>query len=244
MKAEEYAAMAACEERHWWYVALREWLFQRLAEVYPKTHPSNLRLADVGCGTGMTSAALASQGFRVFSADPSPHAVRFAKERGLEQVETAMAQRLPWEDASFDGVIFHDVAYLLDDATLTAALLEISRVLRRGGHLFCQWADHEWLRSAHDDAVGTVKRRSHREMKAFFKAAGFSVERITPRYFLPSPAMIAVKLLRRSATGSDVTPPPKHLNALLTALMQIENALAKHIDLPFGISAYAILRKP
>jgi ubiquinone/menaquinone biosynthesis C-methylase UbiE len=85
---------------------------------------------EIGCGEGfLLSAINASEKTAV---DISAEALRKARLRTKAHYAVALAERLPFPDASFDMVVSVGVMeHFLDD---TEATREISRVLRSGGH--------------------------------------------------------------------------------------------------------------
>ena len=94
---------------------------------------------EVGCGTGAVTRALASvpETESVVGLDPSPGFLVVARElaegtANLEFVE-GDAKALPFEDGSFDAVVFHTTLCHVPDPDV--ALGEALRVLRPGGRL-------------------------------------------------------------------------------------------------------------
>lgn len=90
------------------------------------------RLADIGGGTGNYALALEREGWEPVVVDRSPGMLARAAAKGLETIE-ADAQRLPFEDASFDAVTM--ISMLHHVADRRAALAEARRILRPRGRL-------------------------------------------------------------------------------------------------------------
>lgn len=98
---------------------------------------------DVGCGTGLLTAELVRrvEPSSVTAVDPSESFVEAVRERqpGVT-VERAVAEQLPFPDASFDAAIAQLVVHFMDDPV--AGLREMARVTRQGGIVAaCVW-DH------------------------------------------------------------------------------------------------------
>jgi SAM-dependent methyltransferase len=90
------------------------------------------RLADIGGGTGNYALALRREGWEPVVVDRSAEMLARAAAKGLETVE-ADAQRLPFEDESFDAAIMISMLHHVEDRG--AALTEARRILRAGGRL-------------------------------------------------------------------------------------------------------------
>jgi demethylmenaquinone methyltransferase/2-methoxy-6-polyprenyl-1,4-benzoquinol methylase len=92
--------------------------------------PTGLVL-DLACGTGDLSRLARKEGYRVIGADLS--AGMLAANRAGVPVLEADVSRLPFADATFDGVV---CGYALRNFTdLAVALTETARILRPGGRL-------------------------------------------------------------------------------------------------------------
>jgi SAM-dependent methyltransferase len=102
------------------------------------------RLLDIGAGTGELALRAATRGARVVAVDLAPGMVESVRERAAAagvavEAQVADAERLPYDDASFDvvassfGVIFAPDQH--------AAADELARVCRSGGRLgLAGWA--------------------------------------------------------------------------------------------------------
>jgi ArsR family transcriptional regulator len=116
-------------------------------------------LLDVGTGTGRIAELLAPQARHVTAFDKSPEMLRLARTRlqnlpaeALDLVQGDFTG-LPFADAGFDTVVFHQVLHYAQEPEL--ALAEAARVCRAGGTLaVVDFAAHdrEELRSQHAHA--------------------------------------------------------------------------------------------
>lgn len=102
------------------------------------------RVLDAGCGRGEVLLACASAGADVAGLDYSEAAVEITQEV-LSGVAGADVRRgdvtaLPWDDHSFDAILFGDVIEHLDPDQAVAAIRELRRVLRPGGRLLVHTA--------------------------------------------------------------------------------------------------------
>ncbi len=85
---------------------------------------------DVAAGTGLLSRLLAARGYRVVALDQCPEMLARAVERGSTALR-ARAERLPFGDATFDGLTFTYLLRYLGEPGAT--LGELVRVVRPGG---------------------------------------------------------------------------------------------------------------
>jgi SAM-dependent methyltransferase len=92
------------------------------------------KVLDVGCGEGRFCRMLKQNGVLSTGIDPTPALVAAARARdpGSVYIEAA-AERLPFEDESFDMVVSY--LSLIDISHVQAAIREMVRVLQPGGTL-------------------------------------------------------------------------------------------------------------
>lgn len=99
--------------------------------------PAEWDVADLGCGTGSTAAALAPHVRTVVGVDQSAAMLRAARKRTVEFANVDLRQgsleALPLDDDSVDGVLL--ILALTYVADPRRALREASRVLRSGGRV-------------------------------------------------------------------------------------------------------------
>jgi ubiquinone/menaquinone biosynthesis C-methylase UbiE len=145
---------------------------------------------EVGAGNGLNFAHYPPQVTRVLAVEPDPHLRRIA-EREAEAVEVpvevtaGIADHLPAADATFDAAIASLMLCSVPDQH--AALAEIRRVLRPGGHLrFLEHvrAETPGLRRVQRVLDATVYPflaggcHSGRDTAAAITAAGFTIDRL------------------------------------------------------------------
>jgi len=92
------------------------------------------RALSVGCGSGLLEMILRdSHDIEVhFGVEPAHGMAKIAEKRGME-VRIGSAESLPFDDESFDTVLFNGTPSYIGD--LEGAFREAFRVLRPGGHV-------------------------------------------------------------------------------------------------------------
>ncbi|MEK6323476.1 MAG: methyltransferase domain-containing protein [Acidobacteriota bacterium] len=245
MRDEEYRAMFELEERLWWYEGMRAVTASVLGpELGDK---KDQRLLDLGCGTGYSLVWLRER-FKfseVYGIDLSPNAAAFWQARGLNTVALASANKLPFRESEFDLVTCFDVIYQLDDERASAAVSEMHRVLKPGGLLFIREPAYQWMRGAHDVAVGTHRRYTLTDLRRLLRAHGFKLRRSTYAntllFWEAAPHRLLSRL--RGSTESDVKPVPRWLNTVLGAVLRLEARMLGRVAFPFGLSAITLAEK-
>ena len=93
---------------------------------------AGMRIADLGCGSGIFTDLLQHRGLRCVGIDLSPRLIETARRNypDIEFVEGDV-ENLPFPDGSFDGVLLSGIIHHLPDASRCAA--EVSRILRPNG---------------------------------------------------------------------------------------------------------------
>jgi len=129
--------------------------------------PARGQALDIGCGAGHLSFALAPHLARVVAVDPSAPMLatvrQAALDRGCAHIETVQssAEQLPFPDASFDLVCSRYSAHHW--TRLEAALAEMRRVLKPGGHLMLidVQGEEDALVDSHLQTIELLRDRSH-----------------------------------------------------------------------------------
>ena len=99
----------------------------------------DVRLLDVGCGTGEFCALAAARGAAVCGIDAGQGMVEVARRRLPEaDLRVGAMESLPWDDGTFDVVTACNALQFA--ASFEAAVAEAARVTRPGGLLaVCNW---------------------------------------------------------------------------------------------------------
>jgi len=115
--------------------------------------PADLRVADIGTGTGILAAELARLGIRVVAVDQSPRMLDAARAKldseGVRGVELRRgeASALPLGDDEVDAAFAHMVLHYLPSPA--DAVREMARITRPDGHVVVVdfvGHDREWMR--------------------------------------------------------------------------------------------------
>jgi SAM-dependent methyltransferase len=229
------------EDRHWWFRSRRRviWALVRRAQL-----PASPRILDAGCGTGRNLMELAELG-PAEGVDISPHAVEFCQRRGLDGVQLAPLEDLPFEDGRFDLLVATDVIeHLPDDGP---ALAEMRRVATPGARLIITVPAYNWLWSQHDTSWHHYRRYTRPLLRKRVRMQGW--EPIVGTYFYSSmlPPVAAVRTFQRFRTNgrakSDLHLSPPALNSFLEMPVRGEAALIERgVSLPAGVSLGMVCR--
>ncbi len=139
------------------YHALIDELELSVVEPYAK----NKRVLEAGCGTGLILERIDRVASEAIGVDLSRGMLGHARERGLSVVQASVTA-LPFADSSFDTVCSFKVLAHVPD--IDAALAELVRVTRPGGHLVLEFYNRLSLRYAARALAGARRiGRAHDE---------------------------------------------------------------------------------
>ena len=211
---------------------------------------SGARILDCGCGTGSNLRMLADFG-RPVGFDLTGTGVRFARSHG-HRVARASIGAIPFRTGAFALVTSFDVFQCLPEDVEAAAIAEMSRVLQPGGWLLLHVAALEILHGKHSVLSEEVRRYTAPRLRSIVERGGFRVERLTYDHMTLLPMMLPVRAWHRltarggavEAGEGEITVPPSPVNAALTALVSLEAAALRAVDMPIGSSLMCLARKP
>ncbi len=238
MEASYGSDYDALYHHHWWWRARESIL---LEEIRALSLPTGASILDVGCGNGLFLPKLA----------------RFGRVEGIEVDASLVRDDAPLRDAIhleplghpvyagrlFDLVTALDVIEHLDDDRGFVRLL--AERVRPGGHLLVTVPAFPILWDVHDE-INHHRRRYRREGLRQLLAPYGDLRSL--RFLFPSlfAAKVAVAWRNHHAREALVQAslPPPLLGRALAAFLRAEDAVARHLRLPFGTSLLALLRIP
>lgn len=230
MELQEYDLMYRLENTHWWFLGKRKFI----TAVFPKV--KRVKILDIGCGTGGTTKFLKNYG-EVVGLEANPLAQSLARKRGLKII-SGTAEKLPFENESFDVVTIFDVLYHQNIGSDIKVLKEAYRVLKPQGYLVVTDCALPFLKSPHDEVMQARERYTKKELTQKIEKAGFKVEKASYVFFLVFPLTLFKRLLDRltKSHSSNVSPVPKPLNNLLLVICYLEAWLLSITAFPWGSS--------
>ena len=241
MREEAYHALHALEEQHWWYVGARA-IYRTLLEIGWGPPLGARRMLEVGSGSGGNLALLSEYGPTV-GLEPSPLALRLARQRPLGALVQGRAEALPFARRAFDGVHLLGVIEHLDQDE--AALREAARVCRPEGAVTLLTSAVPLLWSHHDEANRHRRRYSRRQLQARLERAGLLPLRLSYQNFFTFLPTLLVRLWQRRRAQPpryDMGRPPAPVNMLLIWLLRLEAWLIRFLPLPIGVDLVAVCR--
>ena len=230
MEATEIRKLATLEDTHWWYAERRALLAHEIEGITPGV------ALDIGAAGGGNTRVLRAHGWRATALEYSQDGAEVARDRGIPVIR-ADGCALPLASGSLDLVVAFDVLeHIADDKS---AASEIARVLAPGGTALVAVPADPRLWSAHDEAVGHVRRYTRETLTATLASAGLTLVRMRSWNVLLRPI---VAWRRKRSTGSDLERLPATVNLGLRAIVAVERYLP--VGRLSGVSLIARVRRP
>ncbi|HEY3881493.1 MAG TPA: class I SAM-dependent methyltransferase [Trebonia sp.] len=219
------------EDRHWWYRERRNLLARELRRL-----PNPGLALDIGAAGGGNTRVLREFGWRPMALEYAPTAAVAARQRGLD-VLRGDAREMPVRTGSMNLVTAFDVLEHIEEDYLAVA--EITRVLQPGATALIAVPADMALWSAHDEAVGHVRRYTRETLTAVITKGGLAIEDVWSWNVLLRPV---VGLRRKSSTGSDLDNVNPVVNTALRAVITAERYLPVK-SMP-GVTLFLRARRP
>jgi SAM-dependent methyltransferase len=240
LRETAYREHYEAEDRHWWFQGRRAVVDALLSQT---PLPAGPRILDAGCGTGGNLQYYARLG-KASGVDPAPDAVRFCHQRGLESVQQAGLESLPFDDASFDVIAATDV--LEHIAAEQEALTELRRVATPGGALLLTVPAYMWLWTQEDENLHHKRRYTRPRLMQAVERSGWKPQIATYFNSILLPPIAVVRSLPEGSQRkrADLERTPAWLNWPLSLPMRLEARLIRWgVRLPAGVSVGVVCRK-
>lgn len=157
----------------------------------PASGRRDLRILDVGAGSGWMAITAAQHGYDVVSIDPDQEGLLHAQDRagqalgrdaGRIRFLCADASRMPFRGDLFDAVLSFDVVHHFADYLCPAAIAEMVRVCKPGARLVIGDLSERGIRVVHSiharaGLTHDQNRCGVREIDALLRRAGLDVVR-------------------------------------------------------------------
>jgi len=239
------------EERHWWFAGRRDVVYDLIQRL--QLSPT-AAILEIGCSGGPLMQRLRAAGYTDLTGiDVSAPAIELAQARGVPNVSVMDGAALEFADTRFDLVIASDVLEHIENEA--KALSEWTRVLKPGGQLLVFVPAHSYLWSEHDVVNHHFRRYSRAGLVAALIRAGLRPSRSSfwnAAMYFPTAALRLGRRLVSGPVSSEKKPGATgdlhHFagpaNAALLGWVKAENRLLRHVDLPLGVSVFALAQKP
>jgi len=245
MDLKDYKNSPEYLKNYWWFVGKRRFIDQLLRRFFGEI--KSLKILDVGCGMGDDLEIIGRYG-EVMVLDSSDETLKYIPDN-YRKIRCEI-QNFDWPGEKFDAVVVFDVLeHVKSDAE---ALSRISQVLKPGGLVVALVPAGQWLWSPHDEYLGHFRRYNRRLLAHLAKGQDLDLMALGFwNNFLSLPTIV-FRLGKRFffrhfdalGNGSDLFPLPDLANRFLLCILAFESWLFRiGVNLPFGLSIYAVWRK-
>ncbi len=242
MDYSTYEVEAKVEAAHWWFVG-RRYLFGQIITDLNLTRAANI--LDIGTSTGTNLRMLRDLGFaNVRGLDFHDEAIRWCLEKSLGAVDKGDICAIPSEDNAYDFVLATDIIEHVDDDI--KALTEVYRVLKAGGYALVTVPAFQSLWGVQDEVSQHKRRYKRDELITKINIAGFEiVESCYFNYWLFLPIWIVRRIIHLMGIKikSENELNGYLINKVLTNLFIFDVVTSRKLNVPFGVSVLAVVRK-
>ncbi|WP_127500484.1 class I SAM-dependent methyltransferase [Actinoplanes solisilvae] len=215
MDSAEIQKLVALEDRHWWYRERRALLARSLRQL-PGSPGTAL---DIGAAGGGNTRVLQQHGWSPIAVEYGHDGAVAARQRSLSTVR-GDGRFLPFASDSIDLIVAFDVLEHIDEDQQVVS--EMRRVLRPGASALIAVPCDMKLWSAHDEAVGHVRRYDRDTLRAALEGGGLRIDQLWSWNVLLRPA---AAYSRKRSTTSDLKKMNPLVNSALTAVIVAERYL-------------------
>ena len=242
MPAEHYRSLAGLEDFYWWHQT-RYRIACSLLDRHARPS-TELRLADIGCGTGGFLRHVRRRGVaHPVGFDSSETALRSLERSGITGYPIELEQPFSLPEGPYDVITALDVLEHLGNEH--SFLQSIRQNLKGDGMLLLTLPAHQSLFSDWDRRLHHFRRYSRRRIEALLKEHHFHTREASHFFSFVMPLALVRRWTGRydGRTACEFPAVSNHLNRLLLALGRIELNILRYTGLPFGTSLFAIAQR-
>jgi len=242
MNINMYRIFFDIQNKHWWFVTRKKIVLDAIGRYINRSEST--KILDIGCGSGVMLKALDEIG-HVYGMDMSDDAISFSKEIFDGDVKKGyLPDKVPYQENYFDLITALDVIEHIDHDV--ESIETMRALLATGGKAIITVPAYMFLWSSFDEMNEHKRRYTRPELKAKLEQAGFTIEKISYYNTLLFPVIFVVRMLNnllKRDGASDVDMPSRPVNFILKKIFGIEKYLLRYLNLPFGVSVLAVVRK-
>jgi SAM-dependent methyltransferase len=239
MEATAYLDMAKVQDSHWWYTARRKILATLISQLHL---PRHAKILEAGCGPGGNLPMLDKFG-NVCALEPYAPAADIARSRGNWLIKSGGLPSGIDYDGPFELIAAFDVIEHVEQDV--EALAALRTRLGPNGRLLMTVPACPWLWSAHDEHNHHFRRYTRAHLATCLRNAGYEIERISYFNSLLFPLIAGVRLLQKALnvkSRAEESTPGLLVNGILGMIFSAEKYLLSVMNMPIGVSLFAIAR--
>ena len=173
----------AQEEKHFWFIARKEFIFQNIQKYVKKSN----KIIEIGAGTGNVSRHLKINGYKDISVgEMHLNGLRYAKSYGISECYQFNLLDSPFKD-EFDAICLFDVLEHIENDGL--ALQNACKSLKNTGYVVITVPAHMWLWNRNDVVAGHKVRYTKKQLIKKLKANNFDILRARYFFILDKPPL-------------------------------------------------------
>lgn len=233
------------EQNHWWFI-VREKIIVDAIRKWVRGH--HLTILNTGPASGKSSLMLQQFG-NVMSLENDPDACSFLRDELGIPITQGSVTAIPYSNETFNLVCAFDVIEHIEDDH--RAVVEMKRVLAKGGHLVVTVPAFSFLWSAHDVINHHKRRYTAADFRKILQKNGFRIVHQTyfnTFLFLPIAAFRFIRNVfqKEKVQNSDfetILSGNSFANYFFKSVFSLERIVLKKLVMPFGVSIMFVARK-
>jgi 2-polyprenyl-3-methyl-5-hydroxy-6-metoxy-1,4-benzoquinol methylase len=232
-----------CENKHFWFVARKEFLLNRFKKYIDERN----RGIDIGAGTGNVTGYLISNGYKkICVGEMHRNGLEYAGRYGSKELYQFDILKITFDD-EFDFVCLFDLLEHIEEENMVFS--NVHRMLHKeNGKIFLTVPAHKWLWSLYDNVAHHKRRYTKKYLREKLKNNGFEIIEMKYFFMFITPLLFIRGLLNPDRGGNyagyraenSISNPL--INKVLLWLCRVENRLIDFLPNFFGGSLYVVAR--